>query len=134
MAEGTRGRFAFALAFFLLVVGIAASFGSWLAHDEATGCLARGPSCTGPNASDVQTTANVTFGLIWLFAIVALGGLALGIFALRVAFMQGRAESTRPASKPAAPDVAHSELRMRFARGEITEEEYRARERVLRGS
>jgi putative membrane protein len=66
-------------------------------------------------------------GVVWIWPLLVLVGIGAVVWGL------SRGTSGGAAPAQGGPDPAHQVLRERFARGEITETEYRDRMRVLDG-
>jgi len=77
--------------------------------------------------------AGIGFGLGGWLGMIGMILLVVGVIVL-IAWLVGRAapagDAQVPSARTAGPD-AHELLRMRFARGEITETEYRSARQIL---
>ena len=73
------------------------------------------------------------FGLAGWLGMIGMVVLVIGVILL-IAWLVGRGGSAAPAAPPAGQSAGHDALQllqMRFARGEITEDEYRSAKQVL---
>jgi putative membrane protein len=71
-------------------------------------------------------------GWAWGYGLLALAGVALLIYVLvRLLSKKSESDNTRSSSQPADSSTAKRILEERFARGELTAEQYREQLRVL---